>query len=171
MKKIPNAIVAGLSQNGRNAIDRMLFCQVFFFRWKRDNFQNFQKKLAVAAKVKEKCGRISSHKFSPSHFWSSPTPPPWYAGPQLLLSQTDYVDVYYLHQLPSDHNVADFMKPMVTVVAAGKVRHVGLSEATQAAYNGAKGVFLGDHSFGLAFSISFLALMAHFITICGMSQE
>eukprot|EP00667_Euglena_gracilis_P012852 EG_transcript_13231 len=43
--------------------------------------------------------------------------------------QTDYVDVYYLHRLPSDHNVADFMKAMVTAVAAGKVRHVGLSEA------------------------------------------
>eukprot|EP00667_Euglena_gracilis_P014137 EG_transcript_14626 len=46
--------------------------------------------------------------------------------------QTDYVDLYYLHRLPSDHNVADFMTAMVTAVAAGKVKHVGLSEAASA---------------------------------------
>lgn len=31
--------------------------------------------------------------------------------------------------LAGDHNVADFMRAMATAVAAGKVKHVGLSEA------------------------------------------
>eukprot|EP00668_Euglena_longa_P020798 GGOE01025890.1.p1 GENE.GGOE01025890.1~~GGOE01025890.1.p1 ORF type:complete len:341 (+),score=136.04 GGOE01025890.1:101-1024(+) len=43
--------------------------------------------------------------------------------------QMDYVDLYYLHRLPSDHNVVDFMKAVAAAVAAGKVKHVGLSEA------------------------------------------
>eukprot|EP00667_Euglena_gracilis_P024767 EG_transcript_28688 len=43
--------------------------------------------------------------------------------------QTEYVDVYYLHRLPADHNVANFMNAMVAAVASGKVKHVGLSEA------------------------------------------
>eukprot|EP00668_Euglena_longa_P036764 GGOE01047270.1.p1 GENE.GGOE01047270.1~~GGOE01047270.1.p1 ORF type:complete len:337 (-),score=122.68 GGOE01047270.1:390-1313(-) len=43
--------------------------------------------------------------------------------------QMDYVDIYYLHRLPSNHDVVDFMKAMAIAVAAGKVKHVGLSEA------------------------------------------
>jgi aryl-alcohol dehydrogenase-like predicted oxidoreductase len=44
--------------------------------------------------------------------------------------QTDYVDVYYLHRLPGDHDVVGFMTAMKAAVAAGKVRAVGLSEAS-----------------------------------------
>eukprot|EP00667_Euglena_gracilis_P014902 EG_transcript_15485 len=46
--------------------------------------------------------------------------------------QTDYVDLYYLHRLPGDHNVVEFMEAMLVAVAAGKVKHVGLSEAASA---------------------------------------
>jgi len=40
------------------------------------------------------------------------------------------VDIYYLHRLPSNHDVVGFMTAMKAAVAAGKVRAVGLSEAS-----------------------------------------
>uniref|UniRef100_A0A7S1X8X4 NADP-dependent oxidoreductase domain-containing protein n=1 Tax=Tetraselmis chuii TaxID=63592 RepID=A0A7S1X8X4_9CHLO len=43
---------------------------------------------------------------------------------------TDYVDLWYLHRLPSNHDVKVFMTAAKAAVEAGKVKAVGLSEAS-----------------------------------------
>mmetsp|Transcript_22138 Transcript_22138/g.55814 ORF Transcript_22138/g.55814 Transcript_22138/m.55814 type:complete len:324 (-) Transcript_22138:960-1931(-) len=43
---------------------------------------------------------------------------------------TDYVDLWYLHRLPSNHDVTVFMNAAKAAVAAGKVKAIGLSEAS-----------------------------------------
>ena len=44
--------------------------------------------------------------------------------------QTDYIDLYYLHRVDRSVPVEDSMQAMARLVAAGKIRHVGLSEAS-----------------------------------------
>ncbi len=44
----------------------------------------------------------------------------------------DVIDLYYLHRIDPDVPVADTVGAMAGLVAEGKVRHLGLSEATPA---------------------------------------
>jgi aryl-alcohol dehydrogenase-like predicted oxidoreductase len=44
----------------------------------------------------------------------------------------DVIDLYYLHRVDPDVPVADTVGAMAALVAGGKVRHLGLSEATPA---------------------------------------
>lgn len=43
---------------------------------------------------------------------------------------TDHVDLYYLHRPPGDRPIEETVGAMAELVAAGKVRHLGLSEAS-----------------------------------------
>ncbi|MEU8817793.1 aldo/keto reductase [Actinoplanes sp. NPDC048796] len=45
---------------------------------------------------------------------------------------TDHIDLYYLHRVDPDVPVADTVGAMADLVAAGKVRHLGLSEVDPA---------------------------------------
>eukprot|EP00667_Euglena_gracilis_P016212 EG_transcript_16957 len=89
---------------------------------------------AVVGTFAQKVGRPNvfiATKYMPAMHGDSTSPESVAAALDASLErlQTDYVDVYYLHKLPSDRNVADFMRAAATAVTAGKVRHVGLSEA------------------------------------------
>uniref|UniRef100_A0A061SAS7 Putative aldo-keto reductase 1-like n=1 Tax=Tetraselmis sp. GSL018 TaxID=582737 RepID=A0A061SAS7_9CHLO len=42
---------------------------------------------------------------------------------------SDYIDLYYLHRLPSNLDVTVFMTACKTLVEAGRIKHIGLSEA------------------------------------------
>ena len=46
--------------------------------------------------------------------------------------QTDMIDLYYLHRLDPDVPIEDTVGAMAELVAAGKVRHLGLSEVSAA---------------------------------------
>lgn len=46
--------------------------------------------------------------------------------------QTDHIDLYYLHRVDADTPIEDSIGAMAELVAAGKVRHVGVSEVTAA---------------------------------------
>jgi aryl-alcohol dehydrogenase-like predicted oxidoreductase len=45
---------------------------------------------------------------------------------------TDYIDLYYLHRVDSTVPIEESVGAMAELVAAGKVRHLGLSEASSA---------------------------------------
>jgi aryl-alcohol dehydrogenase-like predicted oxidoreductase len=45
---------------------------------------------------------------------------------------TDYVDLYYLHRVDPETPIEDTVGAMAELVSAGKVRHLGLSEASAA---------------------------------------
>ena len=44
---------------------------------------------------------------------------------------TDVIDLYYLHQIPKDVPLEDTIGAMADLVAAGKVRHLGICNATE----------------------------------------
>jgi aryl-alcohol dehydrogenase-like predicted oxidoreductase len=44
----------------------------------------------------------------------------------------DHIDLYYLHRMPRDRQIEETVGAMAELVAAGKVRHLGLSEAAAA---------------------------------------
>ncbi|MDO4242516.1 MAG: aldo/keto reductase [Actinomyces sp.] len=50
---------------------------------------------------------------------------------------TDWIDLYYLHRVDPAVPIEDSVGAMAEAVAAGKVRHLGLSEATPAQIRGA----------------------------------
>ena len=52
----------------------------------------------------------------------------------------DVIDLYYLHRIDPDTPVEDTVGAMAELVAAGKVRHLGLSEASGATLRRAHGV-------------------------------
>ncbi|NND50614.1 MAG: aldo/keto reductase [Rhizobiales bacterium] len=45
--------------------------------------------------------------------------------------KTDVIDLYYLHQIPKDVPLEDTIGAMADLLAAGKVRHLGICNATQ----------------------------------------
>ena len=45
--------------------------------------------------------------------------------------KTDVIDLYYLHQIPKDMPLEDSIGAMADLLAAGKVRHLGICNATE----------------------------------------
>ena len=43
---------------------------------------------------------------------------------------TDYIDLYYVHRMPSDVSIEEMMETMKKLVNEGKIKYVGLSECT-----------------------------------------
>jgi aryl-alcohol dehydrogenase-like predicted oxidoreductase len=43
---------------------------------------------------------------------------------------TDYIDLYYVHRMPTDVSIEEMMETMKKLVAEGKIKYVGLSECT-----------------------------------------
>ena len=54
--------------------------------------------------------------------------------------QTDHIDLYYLHRVDPNTPIEDSIGAMAELVAAGKVRHLGVSEVTAAQLEAAHGV-------------------------------
>lgn len=54
--------------------------------------------------------------------------------------KTDVIDLYYLHMLPDDVPLEDTIGAMADLVAAGKVRYLGISNATEEQVRKAHGV-------------------------------
>ncbi len=72
----------------------------------------------------------------PDHDWSGPNPAdgrPEYVRQTIDASLTrlgmDHVDLYYQHRADPDVPIEDTVGAMAELVAAGKVRHLGLSKA------------------------------------------
>lgn len=51
--------------------------------------------------------------------------------------QTDYIDLFYLHRVDRAVPIEESMRALAELVAAGKIRHVGLSEASPRTLRGA----------------------------------
>jgi aryl-alcohol dehydrogenase-like predicted oxidoreductase len=54
--------------------------------------------------------------------------------------QTDYIDLYYMHRRTTDVPIEESVGAMAELVAAGKVRHLGLSEVSADTLRGAAAV-------------------------------
>jgi aryl-alcohol dehydrogenase-like predicted oxidoreductase len=76
-----------------------------------------------------KFGMISHAGSGPGHLDSSPANIRTALEGSLRRLGTDYVDLYYQHRVDPDTPIEDTVATLAELVAQGKVRHVGLSEA------------------------------------------
>jgi aryl-alcohol dehydrogenase-like predicted oxidoreductase len=65
----------------------------------------------------------------------------WACDNSLRRLQTDYIDLYYLHRVDPKVPIEDTVGAMARLVAKGKVRHIGLSEAGPETLRRANAVF------------------------------
>lgn len=68
-------------------------------------------------------GKVASRDGSPAHVLSA-------CDASLRRLATDYIDVYYLHRVDPAVHIEETVGAMASLVAQGKVRHLGLSEAS-----------------------------------------
>ncbi|HKS80474.1 MAG TPA: aldo/keto reductase [Candidatus Acidoferrales bacterium] len=68
-------------------------------------------------------GKVSGRDGSPAHVHAA-------CGASLRRLGTDYVDLYYLHRVDSAIPIEETVGAMAQLVEQGKVRHLGLSEAS-----------------------------------------
>ena len=76
-----------------------------------------------------KFGMISHAGGGPGHLDSSPANIRTALEGSLRRLDTDYVDLYYQHRVDPNTPIEDTMATLAELVAQGKIRHVGLSEA------------------------------------------
>jgi aryl-alcohol dehydrogenase-like predicted oxidoreductase len=76
-----------------------------------------------------KFGMISHAGEGPGHLDSSPANIRVALEGSLRRLRTDHVDLYYQHRVDPDTPIEDTVGAMAELVAEGKVRHIGLSEA------------------------------------------
>jgi aryl-alcohol dehydrogenase-like predicted oxidoreductase len=76
-----------------------------------------------------KFGMVSHAGGGPGHLDSSPTNIRTAVEGSLRRLGTDYIDLYYQHRVDPQTPIEDTVGAMAELVAEGKVRHLGLSEA------------------------------------------
>ena len=87
-----------------------------------------------------KFGMISHVDSGPGHLDSSPANIRIAVEGSLRRLGTDYIDLYYQHRVDPATPIEETVGTLAELVAEGKVRHVGLSEATPATIRRAHGV-------------------------------
>jgi aryl-alcohol dehydrogenase-like predicted oxidoreductase len=76
-----------------------------------------------------KFGFVSHAGSGPGHLDSSPANIRTAVDGSLKRLGTDHIDLYYQHRVDPDTPIEDTVGALADLVAAGKVRHIGLSEA------------------------------------------
>jgi aryl-alcohol dehydrogenase-like predicted oxidoreductase len=76
-----------------------------------------------------KFGMISHVGSGPGHLDSSPTNIRLAVEGSLRRLDTDYIDLYYQHRVDPNTPIEETVAALADLVAEGKVRHIGLSEA------------------------------------------
>jgi len=79
--------------------------------------------------VATKFGMVSHAGGGPGHLDSSPASIRTAVEGSLRRLGTDYIDLYYQHRVDPQTPIEDTVGTMAELVAEGKVRHIGLSEA------------------------------------------
>jgi aryl-alcohol dehydrogenase-like predicted oxidoreductase len=76
-----------------------------------------------------KFGMISHVASGPGHLDSSPANIRFAVDGSLRRLDTDYIDLYYQHRVDPETPIEETVGALAELVAEGKVRHIGLSEA------------------------------------------
>jgi aryl-alcohol dehydrogenase-like predicted oxidoreductase len=87
-----------------------------------------------------KFGMVSHSGGGPGHLDSSPANIRLAVEGSLTRLGTDYIDLYYQHRVDPNTPIEDTVGAVADLVAAGKVRHIGLSEAGVATIRRAQAV-------------------------------